>query len=97
MAKQVINSIDWSIEVKNTEVETVETDKAGVKKVSDLINLIGAKELTEIVFKDNQNKVVGNFTHMSLFKDGVAEADTIKHIKQQMKINDSIAIVQLIS
>jgi ABC-type transporter lipoprotein component MlaA len=24
MAKQVINSIDWSIEVKNTEVETVE-------------------------------------------------------------------------
>ena len=92
-----VNKIDWSFEVKNTESETVETDKVGVKKVSDMINLVGAKELSEIVFKDNQNKVVGNFAFMSMFKDGIAEAETIKHIKQQMKLNENIAIIQIIA
>ena len=96
MAKKA-NSLDWSFEVKNTEKETPETDKSGIKKVADMINLVGAKTLTEIVFKDSQEKVVGNFTFMDMFKDGTAETDTIKHIKSQLKINESISVVQLIA
>ena len=99
MAKKVGNQINWSFVVKTSnEVEVVDTDnKEGIKKVADMLHLIGAKEVEEIVFKDSNEKVVGNFTHMNLFKDGVAEADTIKHIKQQMKLNDAIAIVQIIA
>jgi hypothetical protein len=97
MAKKIGNQLNWSFEVKNTETETAETDKAGIKKVSDMINLIGAKEITEILFKDKQDKVVGNFTLMELFKEGTENTETIKHIKQQMKLNENIAVVQLIA
>ena len=98
MAKKVGNSIDWSFVVKTSQEEVVETDtKDSIKKVGDMINLIGAKEVQEIVFKDKTEKVVGNFTFMSMFKDGTAETETIKHIKQQMKLNDAISIVQIIA
>ena len=98
MAKKVGNSIDWSFVVKTSQEEVVETDtKDRIKKVGDMINLIGAKEVQEIVFKDKTEKVVGNFTFMSMFKDGTAETETIKHIKQQMKLNDAISIVQIIA
>lgn len=97
MAKKIGNKIDWSFEVKNTETETVETDKSGIKKLSDMINIIGARDLNEVIFKDNNDKVVGNFTLMSLFKEGTENSETIKHIKQQMKLNEAITTVQIIN
>lgn len=97
MAKKIGNTINWSFDVKNVETETVETDKTGIKKLADMINLIGAKTLTEIVFKDSQEKVVGNFTLMGMFKDGTEANETIKHIKQQMKLNENIHVIQLIA
>jgi len=99
MAKKVGNKIDWNFIVKTSnETDVVDTEgKEGIKKVSDMLHLIGAKEVEEIVFKDNNEKVVGNFTFMSMFKDGTAETETVKHIKQQMKLNENIAIVQIIA
>ena len=91
------NKLDWSFEVKTSDSDAVETDKIGVKKIATLLDLVGAKEVKEIVFKDSQEKVVGNFTFMSFFKDGTQTTETIKHIKSQMKLNGNIAIIQIIA
>lgn len=96
MAKKE-NSIDWSFEVKNTEKETPETDKSGIKKVADMINLIGADALEVVKFKNKDEKVVSTFGLMSLFKAGTAETELVKYIKQQIKENEDISIVQLVA
>lgn len=98
MAKKVGNSIDWSFVVKSSETEAVETDtKDSIKKVGDMINLIGAESLEVVKFKNKADKVVSTFGFMSLFKAGTAETELLKYIKQQLKENEEITQIQLIA
>jgi len=101
MAKKVGNKIDWSFIVKTSNetdvVDTTEADKAGLKKVADMLYLIGADSLEVVKFKNKEDKVVSTFGLMSLFKAGTAETELIKYIKQQIKDNEDITQIQIIA
>lgn len=99
MAKKIGNKIDWSFVVKTSnETEVVDTDnKEGIKKVADMLHLIGADSLEVIKFKNKEDKVVSTFGLMNLFKAGTAETELVKYIKQQMKENEDITQIQIIA
>jgi hypothetical protein len=99
MAKKVGNQIDWSFQVKTSnETDVVDTDaKEGIKKVADMLHLIGADALEVVKFKNKEDKVVSTFGLMSLFKAGTAETELVKYIKQQIKDNEDITQIQIIA
>lgn len=99
MAKKIGNKIDWSFVVKTAnETDVVDTEtKDSIKKVSDMIHLIGADSLEVVKFKNKEDKVVSTFGLMSLFKTGTAETELVKYIKQQMKENEEITQIQIIA
>lgn len=99
MAKKVGNKIDWSFIVKTSnETDVVDTDaKEGIKKVADMLHLIGADSLEVVKFKNKEDKVISTFGLMNLFKAGTAETELIKYIKQQIKDNEDITQIQLIA
>ena len=99
MAKKVGNKIDWSFIVKTSnETDVVDTEgKEGIKKVSDMLHLIGADSLEVVKFKNKEDKVISTFGLMNLFKAGTAETELIKYIKQQIKDNEDITQIQLIA
>jgi hypothetical protein len=99
MAKKIGNKIDWSFIVKTSnETETVDTEtKDSIKKVADMIHLIGADSLEVVKFKNKEDKVVSTFGLMNLFKAGTAETELVKYIKQQIKENEDISTIQIIA
>ena len=85
--KQYKYKIQWLID-KDKIIKGV-----GIKH---LINILGVRSLDVINFRDYDFKIVNNYNGFIQYPYGVAEIETLKYIKKQLKNNKNIEYVELL-
>lgn len=67
-----------------------------LKELFSVIKILGARSLSQVVFRDIDMKIVSNYTNMVCYPSGVASIETIKYIKKELKKNENIMYVELL-
>lgn len=90
--KNYVYKIQWLFPVNgNFVTKTLELRN----QLYSVIKIIGVKSLTEIIFRDKELKPIETYTRFISYPNGVAEHETIKHIKNVIKKNDNVFYVEL--
>jgi len=66
------------------------------KTAYKIIKAIGARSLTKITLRDRDSKILDNYSGMVQYPYGVADDETIKYIKKQLKNDKRITQVELL-
>lgn len=72
------------------------TDKLGIKNLKTMLDIIGVKSLDKICLRDFDYKIVDTYTSFVMYPDGVAESETMKYIRKEIKKNPKINSIELL-
>ena len=61
-----------------------------------LLNILGVRNLDKIVFRDLDLNIVDDYNGFIQFPYGLAEKETLKHVKKELKNNDKIMYVEVL-
>jgi len=88
MMKQYKYKIQWLIDVNK--------DYKFNNEIKQLLNIIGVRSLDKIVLRDNDYKIIDTYNSFICFPYGLAEKETLKYIKKQVKKNNKIVYVDFV-
>ena len=66
------------------------------KVLKQLIDILGVKSLDKIVFRDLDLNIIDEYNGFIMFPCGVAEDETLKYVKKQLKKNEKIHYVEVL-
>jgi hypothetical protein len=66
-----------------------------IKEVEKIFNIIPVRGLDSILLRDNNLKIVDKYSDFLLYETGIAEKETIKYLKKEIKNNIKIKYIEL--
>ena len=93
--KSYVYKIQWLLGMRMTFANN-ETTADKLSRLRVLLDVLGVRSLDKICLRDRDYKIVDTYTNFIGFPSGVAEAETMKYIKKQLKENDKIHYVELL-
>ena len=86
MMKRYVYKIQWLIDRK--DVFTI--------KFKHLMDLIGARLLDNILFRDDDYKILDDYDGFLMYPYEVADSKTVKDVRKILKKNNKITFVELL-
>jgi hypothetical protein len=66
------------------------------RKAIKFVQLVGAKSLDVIYFRDHEHKIIDEYSSMHMFDSDTSTAKTIAYIKRVCKFNHKIFFVEVV-
>ena len=85
--------IQWLFNVQSGFVTSKEQLR---KDLFTIIKVLGVRSLDRIIFRDKDLGIIDYYNSFIQYPNGVAEMETIKYIKKELKKNDKIYCIELL-